>query len=443
MRAQPWIAALLILGTLSMLALNLPGQMSPDSVAQLLDGRTGAFNSWHPPVMAWLLGLGDAVWPGPALFVIFDAMLLTGAWLALLQLAPHPRWPAFVAALAMLLTPQFLLHQGTVWKDLLFADSAIAGFAALAVAAKRSPPSLSLLALCGSLLVLAALARQNGLVLLPVAAVALGWIAARKLGARAGLAYGLGFLAGVALLLGAANWGLSLRSDGGAGTRAEIQRAQIYDLIGALKAAPGLALPLVGRRQPELARLMRQDGVRLYSPAMNDTLEQSAPLLKAIDATPQALIFTQWKELILAHPGLYLAQRWPVFLWTVTTPDSALCHPVFAGVDGDPAMLKALGLSARVRPQDAALAAYARAWIHTPVLSHLAFALLAVILLAALLLRHNPPDIAVAFLLVGALLFALSFFFISIACDYRYLDFLDLASLSAGFYWAATRPYKN
>ena len=131
------IGALLVLGTGLMLALNLPGQMSPDSVSQLLEGRTGHYESWHPPVMAWLLGLFDAMWPGPALFVLFDTALLLGAWLLLLRLTKAPGWGAFAVALVMLLTPQFLLHQGTVWKDILFADSAIAAFACLAAAASR------------------------------------------------------------------------------------------------------------------------------------------------------------------------------------------------------------------------------------------------------------------------------------------------------------------
>ena len=437
------ISVLLILGTALMLALNLPGQMSYDSVSQLLQGRTGAYNSWHPPVMAWLLGLSDALWPGPALFVVFDAVLLTGAWLILLRLAARPGWPAFVVALAMLLTPQFLLHQGTVWKDMLFTDSAIAAFAALAAAANSNKPSLPIhwLAPGVLLLVLAALARQNGIVLLPVAALALGWIAARQSGARIGIAYGAGFLLTGLLLIGGATWALDRRGDGGEGARAEIHRAQIYDLVGAVRASPGLALPLLDRQQPALSRLMRREGVRLYSPVLSDTLENSASLVQAMTAAPDALISAQWIGLLTDHPGLYLAQRWPVFLWTVAAPDVALCHPAFVGIEGDPGELKALGLVAGRRPQDIALAAYARAWMGTPVLSHLAFAVLALALLAGLLLRRRPPDIAVAGLLAGGLLFTASFFFISLACDYRYLDFLDLGTLSAAFYWAAR--YKN
>ena len=156
-------AGLLMLGTAGMLALNLPGQMSYDSVSQLLQGRSGHYNSWHPPVMAWLLGLFDSLLPGTGLFLIFDTLLLLGGWLLLLRLGPRPGWTAPAVALILLLTPQFLLHQGTVWKDMLFTDSAIAGFAALAMAAKAWDTRWRWLALSsGLLLVLAALARRTG-----------------------------------------------------------------------------------------------------------------------------------------------------------------------------------------------------------------------------------------------------------------------------------------
>ena len=66
-----WFAAIL--------AANWPGQMSYDSVVQLADGRSGHYDSWHPVVMAWLLGLFDAVLPGPGLFLAFTGLLLWGA----------------------------------------------------------------------------------------------------------------------------------------------------------------------------------------------------------------------------------------------------------------------------------------------------------------------------------------------------------------------------
>jgi hypothetical protein len=49
-----------------------------------------------------------------------------------------------------------------------------------------------------------------------------------------------------------------------------------------------------------------------------------------------------------------------------------------------------------------------------------------------------PPDIPIVMMLISGLAFVASFLVISIACDYRYLLFLDIASLAAVFYIAPT-----
>jgi hypothetical protein len=65
--------------------------------------------------------------------------------------------------------------------------------------------------------------------------------------------------------------------------------------------------------------------------------------------------------------------------------------------------------------------------------------LLALVLLALLLRRGGKSDLAIAGLLVGALLFTLTFAFVSIACDYRYLLLLDLAAMTAALHLAAPK----
>jgi hypothetical protein len=341
--------------------------------------------------------------------------------LALLALKPRG-WLSAGVALAIVLTPQWLLYQGDIWKDMLFADAAIAGFAALAWHARRPHPALAILALL--LLVLAAAVRQNGLVLLPVAAVTLalttpgGW--------RPGLAF---LAAGLVLLLGL-DLVLASRSDGGDGAAAEIRLAQSYDLAGAFARAPDLSVPL----PPDLDRLLRGPGARLYTPLRNDPFAADPVLSKARSDAPDGAISTAWQALVLDHPLLYLRVRWADFAAVVTTPDSDVCHFATAGVTGPPALLRQLGLSVRNRTQDQGLKSYARLFFGTPLFSHIAWGLLAILLLIVLLRRPSPADKAVAGLLAGALLFSVTFFFISIACDYRYLIFLDLAVMAASLY---------
>ena len=85
-------SAILLAGFAAMLALNAPGQMTYDSVMQLADGRRGFYDSWHPPVMAWLLGLFDAAVPGTLLFLVFQSTLLLFALLAFLWTRPRAEY---------------------------------------------------------------------------------------------------------------------------------------------------------------------------------------------------------------------------------------------------------------------------------------------------------------------------------------------------------------
>ena len=129
MTARRIASAILLAGFAAMLAMNAPGQLSYDSVSQLADGRAGFYNSWHPPVMAWLLGLFDRLVPGTLLFLIFQGLLLLARCWRCCGWSRAAGRSVLVAA-AIVLTPQWLLYQGEIWKDILFADAAIAGFAA-------------------------------------------------------------------------------------------------------------------------------------------------------------------------------------------------------------------------------------------------------------------------------------------------------------------------
>jgi hypothetical protein len=181
------------------------------------------------------------------------------------------------------------------------------------------------------------------------------------------------------------------------------------------------------------------EGSKLYSPAWIDPLLNDGALHDAVAAAPPGLVFAQWRQALLRRPGLYLATRWPVFAWVVATPDLEACHALFTGVDGPPEVMAALGLKRSWRPQDRLHNAYGLALLHSGVFSHLLFGALALILLPFLLRRGGAMDLAAAGLLAAALVFAASFFVVSLACDYRYLYVLDLAAM-AGALAAARKP---
>jgi len=438
-------AAIIVAGAAVTLALDWPGHLSYDSVIQLLEGRTGVYGTWHPPVMSWLLGLGDAVVPGAGLFVVLDVVSVFGAFLSLMRLGPRANWSAAAVALLCVLSPQFLIYQGIVWKDVLFADAAVAGFVCLAHAAHRWSEMrvrIPLIILAFVFFVLAALARQNGIVVGLAGAVGLGWIAAKESkGARwrRALAYGGGALLGAAILGACASAALYARSDadpGEWGPIVQMKLLQNYDIVGMVAAHPGLELSKLDDTEPELARAIRTEGVRLYTPQRNDTLASSVPLQTALANSDASEIRDQWIDSVVRHPWLYLVTRARAFGWVAFTPQIGRCVPFIVGVGGPHDEMQRLGLKLRMDARDYALQNYANLFVGTPVFSHVTFGLIALAALFPLLRRRRPEDIAIAFMLIGAFAFALSFFVISIACDYRYLYDLDLSTMFAVFYVA-------
>ncbi|MBV9062215.1 MAG: hypothetical protein JOY77_04700 [Alphaproteobacteria bacterium] len=430
-------AGVLVGGFVFSMAMTLPGELSYDSVIQLLEGRTAAYSGWHPPVMSWLLGLADAAWPGAALFVLANAAMMLVSMLSLLRLSPYTSWAAPVVALGCILLPQFAIYQGIVWKDVLFANAAIAGFIALAQAAVRWPELLwrvALLATALVLLIIAALARQNGPIMLVAAAVSFVWIL-RDQGAAATRALQAG---GAALLIaltvfGAASALLNMRTLPTRGAAKQLRVLEAYDLVAALTLDPGLQLP-------ELSDASLLDAMRsarsYYSPVRSDTLARAQTLQSALIKATDDVLHGPWLDLVVHHTGLYLRERAAVFRWVFLTPDLSRCVPYVVGLRGPAPALRALGMQERVDSRDEFASSYGRRLIGTLVFSHPIYLALALLEFAFLLYRRRIADGVLACLLAGGMAVTASFLFVSIACDYRYLYFLDMAALIGLFYIA-------
>lgn len=441
-------ASILAFGGMAIYAVNFPGSMEYDSFVQLLEARNESYGMWHPPVMSWMLGVSDSlIGPPAAWFVLFDMTLAFGALTALLWLLRRVRWPAAACAAAILFLPQLLLDQAVVWKDGLFADACLAGFVCLGFAGEhwRSVRvRLVLLGTSAALLALAALTRQNGLVMVPCAALGLALIAARRERHwRPAAAYAAGFVAVTALLGFAAETALELRSDGTPAREEQVKLLQLYDITGMVKRKPSIGLAVLAREAPPLKRVILDEGVRRWTPVKTDTLEMSPRIVAALDAAPASALWHQWSTLVATYPGTYLAVRAELFLWVFQAPDVLLCHPYHVGDEGDPADLAALGMQPRMDRRDYVLWHYARAFDGTPAYSHVFFATIAAGVLFLLLRRRRPADVALASLIAATFLFTATFFVISIACDYRYLYVIDLSALAGAVYVAADWPRKR
>ncbi len=452
-----WLAAVIVVvGFSACLAANYPGHFTPDSVWQLAQGREGRFNDWHPPVMAWLLGVADHIVPGAGPFMTFDAVLFYCGLLAFAALEPRPR-PAGLAILALwMVSPLALVFQGAVLKDVLFADFALAGFAALAWAGRcwnRRFLRWALLVLASGFLTITALTRQNGLIVPIFAALALAAMVytrgprtsrmSTRL-ARSAVAAGAG-LALVMVFASVATLALRTYGDGRHEGRHHLNILQVWDLAGAAGRDSRLELPALHVRAPKVEAFVRRSAAPAYRSAGADNIV-TLPGGALLTNPPGPSLGEDWLRLVVARPGLYLNLRAKVWLDTLLTPTTANCPMVFVGVDGGgrQALLRRAGLATRDDDRDDWDWDYAAAFFGTPLFSHAAYGLTILGILGVSIWRwrrgaRDPGLIVGAAMGLAGVAFAASFFVVSVDCDYRFLYFLDVAAMALAVSAACAR----
>lgn len=458
-RVLPAAAVVVGAGCLAALVAGHPGHFPPDAVWQLAQGRAGVFDDWHPPVMAWLLGLADRVQRGAWPFVLADAALFYGGLFALVALDERPRPACLPVLLLWMVTPVSLITQGVVIKDVLFANAVLAAFAALAWAGRlwaSRTARLLLLAIAFGLLGLAALTRQNGFVAPLCGAAALVGVA-RFAGAppdssrsrrRPALAYGVGALL---LTLGAceaASLALASHGDHRPQTSAHLAVLEAYDLAGALRREPDFPLAALDRSRPEAARFLRREAAPIWRAAAVDNI---VALPDAdVATTPDGSALTEdWSSLIRSRPDLYVRERVAVWWMTLSTPLAEGCPMIITGVDSpSPRLLRRAGLTPRDSGKDDWDFDYAAAFLRTPLYSHLFYGavLLVGLLEAARRWRRGDrrPGLMCAIGLGSAALLVLaSYTVIAIACDYRFLYVLDVAAMGVSAHLAASGPMRR
>ncbi len=440
--ARSAFRAVLAAGLLVMLGANLPGHLSYDSVAQLYEGHFHLRETWGPALYAWILGVFDGIIPGTALYVTASAALFYASLASLSDLRPRTHWLAALVTAPIMLIPQVLIYQAIVWKDVAFANTAVAGLVCLAHAAKVWPQTRRrwlFLAAAVALLAVASQVRQNGIIAAIVAAVALGWIASRGRWLR-GAVWAVGGLLAV-FLTGLVFTQASIPSGSPPepSVKSGLRIVQNFDLVGAVALDPSYRLDAMAAVAPADTALVSRRAKADWSGRRVDFMDRDRPMNDAIWRIPDDAANVQWRDLILKHPGLYLRVRWEDFRWVFATPVIDFCLPVYIGVDAPVEKMAPLRIDHRFVESDAQLNNYSTWFFDTPVFRHWFYAGISLVLTGLFLWRRQPADIAMAGLQLAGVGFAASFFIISIACDYRYLYFTDLAAL-AGLIYAAIDP---
>lgn len=436
---------LLVLGFVLIAGLNFPGHIPFDTTTALWEGRTHVRMSWGPRMFSAILGVFDAIAPGTGLYAAASLFVLFLAWWTLPRLTTRMSWAGPILLAFWLAVPHILIMQGILWRDVLFANLAVAGFVALAAAARlweRPAPRLGLLALAAISLALAALVRQNGGVVIGAAALALAWTA-RKGGWMRAIAWGAGGLAAtLAVALTFAALDPVHEPPGQPSLSVGFVLLAHYDVAGALADRPERPLPRLEASSPTALQTLRVAAPKVYSPQRVDFFDRE-PAMASIWRFKRPDMLAAWRDLIGSDPLGYARRRLDVFRWVFLTPELTACAPLHLGVSGLPDVERKLGLRDGPYLQSARLWTYAHGWYATPFYSHLSYAVLAGAVMVFLLLRRRAEDIPIAALMAGGFMFTATFFVLSIACDYRYLYALDLAAITGSLYVAIDPSFRR
>jgi hypothetical protein len=283
-----------------------PGYMSFDSGDQLEQARgLQKMTIWHPPVMAVLWRICDAIIAGPFLMLVVQSVPLLAGMFLILRRVLSDRAAAIASALIML-SPPVICNMGVIWKD-----SQMAGFLMLGIALMMNQTRRSLVLGC-ALIWLGTAQRHNALAAtFPVFILLFVW----KDGLARWKRYGLAV--GVWLVLT-----LSTTFVNSALVEAKqdvFASLELNDIVGIIKFETSYTeeslraeTPGVPWRGEDLLARTR----KVYSPVMTwlDTCGPEGVFTYPTTDAESAAVRTAWRKMILAHPGAYLKHRWKTFL---------------------------------------------------------------------------------------------------------------------------------
>lgn len=437
-----WIA-LCVAAYAAVLALNWPGHMSLDSVLTLREGRLGVHNTWNPVVAGWLMGIFDRVYRGPGLYVAFVSAIFFASVALLPVIAGRVSRGACLLLPIAVLLPQVSIYQGIAWKDVAFANFSVFGFVVIALSPNASPRSRAvLLALAALAFAFASTLRQNGAIVALVAAVAISISRSGSLGRRALMSAGwLVCVGSIAMLM---TWVANpVRTSQSADIGRGVGLLRRYDLSGAISNSPNLPLPAIEAYNSAYADEFRSIAIERYSPERIDTINTDKYSKALWREIPDDTVERDWLYLLSTRAGDYFWHRLSVFHWILTPPEPSRCLPVWVGVDGPAYALRDLGLVSRMNHRDRIIYEFSKNYWRGPLMNHLFYGVLSIFVTIVLWSKRSAEDSVMISMAASGILFSASFFFIGIACDYRYLYLLDMSSILLTMYAFVRRfPFK-
>jgi hypothetical protein len=436
-----WRAAALVglvAWAVAVLRLNDPGHLSIDSLIQIAEGRSGNFVSFNPVFITVVFGK-LAAFGGTRLLVACATLMLLVALVGLLPGVERPRFIGLALLAAALVGPILLIYPAIVWKDVWFAHFSLLGFAFIAW--RQQLPRFVVEAAVPLLFAMALMSRQNGAIVALCGVATLAWARwadnTRGAGPRsrpskllAGTAWRVAILVLLAVALGvAARLGMQQSPAGevGAGVRVLF----IYDAAGIAAHAPAPNLSALSSHGFDIERLVTASRSTYSGVRIDDIeLDWSSPVW----FEPLSTVGGMWLSLVAAQPSAYLRHRLEAFAWLLGLREQARCIPVFVGISDAELAAKA-GVPSKTARYAFELYRYALRFVNTPYFSPGAWAVGSILVLIVMATRRRF-DPVIGGLQVAGLAYLGLYFFVSLACDFRYAYFSVLAA-TVGLVWLA------
>lgn len=420
------IAALVFAAAL--FVLHFPGQATYDTLAQAYDGATRIYTSNQPPSMSLILSI--LTMPG---VLALQLILFAFAVWRLLTLSGATLPTQYVLLGVLFMFPVLLIYVGIVWKDVLFAHGAV--LAVLLLPVTRLGPRLWALIASAIVLAVAVAVRQQGVLVAAVVLVYLllgGGISGLKSRGRWKLA--LLWLSVFIACSGGIRFAVNNSGDTTQSGSFEgpLRQLAMFDLGGILRVAPQMEFPAIERGAPDVPLEHRPDRQRIieqlqrYSPQRQDFMAEP-------DGEPHMWIqpaawFQDWAANVVQHPGGYVAHRLDFMGWLLGCRDPNKCLPFAVGVPAEPAaMAEALGVTSGISSRAALLGKIGNASIF--LFRPWIYILLSLVSLLYLIQLDRQRHSSMIALQLCGLLYAASYFFIGIACDFRYTYFSTITGL--------------
>ena len=401
------------------IAIFYPGIMTYDAryvYGAIAEGRAG---DWQSPVMTALWALVDPVAPGSASMFMLIAALY---WLAFCVIALTVGRRCFGLAIVLLatalLSPAFAL-QGSIWRDVLFANVWMLACALAYASHGRSPTiAISLRVAALALLILGLLLRQNALFAAPILGAYI--LSPQRLQWKRLAVFYLPAVAGLYGLVQVVYYGVfdAMRQN-------PLHSVMVFDLGGISHFSKQNVFPVEWK--PEETPLVLND---CYDPALWDVYWTRQPCsfvmarLERDKVFGSAALVSAWRSALLDHPLSYLRHRLS-FMKTFLTGENLtmwtqqLDEP-FGPVLTDKPVYKAFkSWHDLVKP--------------TPLFKAGSWLLVCMFALAMVWRRRDTPAGAfVTAVCASAIVYTLTFFIFGVASDFRYALWAAMAGSVSG-----------